>query len=126
MLRDESRLPEFRQQLRSLYERQAPVTDSGKRGQSSTSIPSNFSSLFVRNELRTLYGTRKVNYFILFFLSVFSLLVLGFANGSLNYLDIKKHDTFVNWLTVKIPWTQSGKQFARIKEVLNDPANKKH
>ncbi|HRH65583.1 MAG TPA: ATP-binding cassette domain-containing protein [Bacteroidia bacterium] len=121
---DTEHLQSFREKIRKLYfTPEASVKPEEPKDRNELSHIG-FNRLFVRNELRSLYGKSYVNYFILLFLTIFSLLVLGFANGTLNYIDQKLNDAFVNWVTLKIPWAQSGDRFQEIKEKLNEPANR--
>ncbi|MBL0257211.1 MAG: FtsX-like permease family protein [Bacteroidetes bacterium] len=113
----------FREKLRALYFSKEKHQEAEVQTRAVPLSETGFTKLFIRNELRSLYGKKYVNYFILLFLTVFSLLVLGFANGTLNYIDLKLKDAFVNWVTIKIPWAQSGDRFQEIKEKLNEPAN---
>lgn len=115
----------FRNRIRNLYSSEGKEPESVQTPVKSKLSETGFTRLFIRNELKSLYGKNYLNYFILLFLTVFSLLVLGFANGTLNYIDLKLKDAFVNWVTLKIPYAQSGERFLEIKEVLNEPANKK-
>ena len=69
-----------------------------------------FNALFYLKEGKSLLGKNFVNLWILLLLLSVSLLAIGFANGSLSYLDKKMHDPFVNWVPLKIPWIRSGEK----------------
>lgn len=121
---DERELQLFREKIRDLYFIHSDSSEKMVEGYEQKIPEISFNRLFIRNELNSLYGKRYVNYFILFFLTVFSLLVLGFANGTLNYINLKLNDAFVNWVTLKIPYGQTGERFVEIKDKINAPENK--
>lgn len=68
-------------------------------------IPGDFSfdSLFLKREGTSLLGKRRINLLILSAILVLTFLAIGFANGSLSYLEEKLSSPFVNWLTLDIP-----------------------
>lgn len=114
----------WKEKIRSLYSEVGEKIIGGSRVEAGPNLKTKFPFLFIKNELRTLLGKRLVNYWILFLLSVFTFLVLGFANGSLHYIESKRNDIFVNWLTVKIPWTKTASEFSDFKNELNKESNK--
>ena len=69
--------------------------------------PTTYKKLFLEKEGKVLYGKSKVNLTILITIVSLTLLSIGFANGTLKYLNDKLNDPFVNWLTVGIPWSKS-------------------
>ena len=82
-----------------------------------------FWSLFFRKESLALAGAGMRNLFILIALLLCTFLAIGFANGSISYLEEKIKDPFVNWLTITIPASKSH-EADRMKEELNDASKK--
>ncbi|MCC6599330.1 MAG: ABC transporter ATP-binding protein [Crocinitomicaceae bacterium] len=100
----------FRQKLLAYYEK---VTDR-KKGplikdeSKKAGLSKNFQSLFFKKEGKALSGKRRINLAILSVLLTVTFLAIGFANGSLEYLNEKMNNAFVNWVTISIPWSKSG------------------
>lgn len=84
-----------------------------------------FRRLFFRKEGIALAGKFKLNYLLLGLLFVLTFLAIGFANGSLDYLDKKMNNAFVNWLTVSIPWSRSDVDEV-LRELNQDDIKKKY
>jgi hypothetical protein len=69
-------------------------------------IPSanpDFTFLFLKKEGKTLLGKRYSNFIFLFLILFITFLAIGIANGSLQYLEKKMNDPFINWVSVDIP-----------------------
>ena len=103
-------LQQFKNKILNYYR----ATDDTMKGQKlvvdNVKLPDDrktFRRLFFRKEGRALAGKFKLNYVLLSSLFVLTFLAIGFANGSLDYLDKKMNNAFVNWLTVSIPWSRS-------------------
>lgn len=103
-------LQQFKNKILNYYR----ATDDTMRGQNRVAdnikLPEyrkTFRRLFFRKEGKALAGKFKLNYVLLSCLFVLTFLAIGFANGSLDYLDKKMNNAFVNWLTVSIPWSRS-------------------
>lgn len=62
-----------------------------------------YSQLFLKKEGRTLLGINYSNFIILSLILSFTFLAIGFANGSLDYLNKQLKDAFVNWIPISIP-----------------------
>ena len=60
----------------------------------------NFYKLFFKRELIPLSGRKFSNLWIIVFLLFIAFSVIGFAEGSLRYLEEKMKDPFINWVTV--------------------------
>jgi hypothetical protein len=55
----------------------------------------------------------------------FTFLAIGFANGSIAYLDKKMNDAFVNWLTINVPFSRGGStKIEELKLELNKQENR--
>jgi ABC-type lipoprotein export system ATPase subunit len=116
-------LQEFRAKLSAHYT--LPATSGTPKGtiENKGKLSSNYRSLFLRKESRALMGSRGINLAILVVMLFFTLLVVGFANGSLGYLEQKMQDPFVNWLTIDIPWGKSS-EINDLKRLLNTDEQK--
>ncbi len=86
-----------------------------------------YRKLFVKKEGKVLFGKSNLNLLILVFISSITLLAIGFANGALKYMNQKKNDPFVNWLTIGIPpMKSSADQVREFTETLNSESVKNH
>ena len=96
-----------------------PKADQIAHAKKQTYIP-----LFLKKEGLALSGKRWGNFAILTLILTISFIALGFANGTLDYLQTKMQDAFVNWITVNLPFYRSGDGGKTINELtgtLNDP-----
>ncbi|MEP7170930.1 MAG: ABC transporter ATP-binding protein, partial [Bacteroidota bacterium] len=85
-----------------------------------------YRNLFIRKEGKILMGKSYLNLAILITIIFITLLAVGFANGTLNYLDTKLKDKFVNWLTIAIPASlNSQEQVAEFTDNLNEEGTRK-
>lgn len=66
-----------------------------------------YRQLFKKKEGKALRGKSYENLAALVSMLCLTLLGLGFANGSLSYLQEKLNNPFVNWLSVEVPWIKS-------------------
>lgn len=101
---------EYRKKIKTLYVSNADRTV----GEITDKIrPQNFTSkfhgLFLRKEGKMLAGANFMNLWIMIFLFFFTFLSIGFANGSLSYLETKLDNAFVNWMNIVIPYSQQTK-----------------
>lgn len=82
-----------------------------------------YARLFRKKEGQVLMGKSWSNLSILTLIITFTFLAIGFANGALEYLNVKIKDPFVNWITIPLPSSKStGEPFHQIMDNLN--ANK--
>lgn len=79
-----------------------------------------YKKLFLKKEGRALLGHAYSNLLRLIGIITTTLLAIGFANGSLHYLDRKLNDPFVNWLTINIPSMRLGEVHS-LMENMNAP-----
>lgn len=86
-----------------------------------------FNALFYLKEGKSLLGKYFVNFWILLLLLSVSLLAIGFANGSLSYLDKKMHDPFVDWIPLKVPFERGGEESIKkdLRQIENDSLKKR-
>lgn len=69
-----------------------------------------FFNLFLLKEGKELLGKKYKNFWILLTILFGTFLTIGFANGSLEYLQKKMSDPFVNWVSVNVPFGRSNVQ----------------
>ncbi len=95
----------FRQKLADLYQIDKPIdkVETDKENIEN----STYSSLFLHKEGKALEGKKAINFWLLTIMLAFTFLVIGFANGSLVYLDKKMNNAFVKWMDISIPWGES-------------------
>ncbi len=67
-------------------------------------VHKDFYNLFNKKESEVLFGKSKINFIKLSGIFIITFLAIGFGQGSLNYLDKKMSDPFINWINVEIPW----------------------
>jgi len=82
----------------------------------------NYRNLFFTKEGKALMGKNFQNLLILVVMLCFTFLAIGFANGSLNYLEEKMQDPFVKWMDIEIPWAKQ--DVSELKRSLNDDSLK--
>lgn len=112
----------FRKKLKSFYhaDHEQRTVKSTEATKVDTGI--NYRKLFLRKEGKILFGKSRRNLGVLSLILFFTFLAIGFANGSLEYLDKKMNSAFVNWVTVSIPFGRSGEdQMSVIMSRLDDP-----
>jgi len=100
----------FRERVFGYYENVEDVM-KGKEDETVKELPggrSNYSGLFRSREGRILRGKRFVNLFVIAALLLVTFLSVGFANGSLEYLETKMKNPFVMWITMKVPASRTG------------------
>lgn len=83
-----------------------------------------YKQLFLVKEGRALTGKAYTNLLALMAILSITLLAIGFANGSLEYLNKKLNDPFVNWITITIPQARAD-QTNKILQILNSEEIKK-
>ncbi len=79
---------------------------------------SDFSKLFFKRELLPLTGRNYSNLLIMIAMLFIAFTVIGFAEGSLRYLETKMRDPFINWVNV-IPQPHRGIPINRVLDELN-------
>lgn len=89
-----------------------------------TDLSINYSTLFFKKEGKALLGKKRSNFLILTLILTFTFLAIGFANGSLDYLNKKLNDAFVNWVPISIPSSQNSK-LLELEEDLRDESVQK-
>lgn len=96
-------LNSFKERLRVFYK----TDNEHKPGKAKVTIESDtsvkYSELFLKKEGRALLGKNYSNFIILSLILTFTFLAIGFANGSLDYLNKQLKDAFVNWIPINIP-----------------------
>lgn len=90
---------------------------------SASTVHADFKRLFFRKEGYALAGHRYANIWILVGILFITFMAIGFANGSLSYLQQKMDDPFINWVSVEVP-TGVGEEIDKVKTVLNNTENR--
>ncbi len=114
-------LAEFRSRLRSFYDTR--LTKSARvdaPAKTAARLDQNFDSLFMAREGAALSGKGWTNFLIFSLLLLSTFLAIGFANGSISYLETKVKNPFVNWLNIPVPSSKAASVLERL-EILNDP-----
>jgi hypothetical protein len=70
----------------------------------SEKVHADFLLLFAQKEGKELLGNRFRNFWFLSGILFLTFLTIGFANGSLDYLEKKMSDPFVNWVSIAVPY----------------------
>lgn len=111
----------FRQQLADLY--QAPAAPPGtQQAASDTSTNPTYTSLFFKKEGKALTGKRRINFWILTTMLTLTFMAIGFANGSLDYLNKKMNNAFVKWMSITVPWSEGDNAENIRRKLSNDTA----
>jgi hypothetical protein len=87
--------------------------------QSNVPIHKDFYRLFFRKERRALLGNKRWNFWILCSILFMTFLAIGFANGSLLYLQDKMKDPYVNWVDITVNY-EVADDISEIKKDLNE------
>jgi len=118
---DAAGIAELKSKIRSLYTSNVDKNLQPVQQSSKLNFKNTYTGLFFNKERKALLGKGWVNFIILSSILFFTFLAIGFANGSLHYLDKKMNSAFVNWLTVNIPFEKSDNTFInRLKDRLDD------
>ncbi len=104
---------QFKFKIRGLFSTNNEQTVKTLDERGDVNIKNSYRKLFFQKEGNVLYGRRKANLIVLSVILFFTFLAIGFANGSLDYLNKKMNSAFVNWVSVTVP-------FAKDKEKVND------
>lgn len=91
-------LLDFRNQIKGHFSTvENVISNSADETSELTHLHSNtYFQLFFRKELKSVLGKYLINFWVLSFTILLTLLSLGFANGSLRYLNAKMNSPFVN------------------------------
>jgi len=108
----------FRNKLAELYQAPPPPPNAPKTDTATSANPT-YTSLFFKKEGKALAGKRRINFWILTTMLTLTFMAIGFANGSLDYLNKKMNNAFVKWMNITIPW-QEGDNADNIRRKLRD------
>ena len=118
---DAGKTVELKERIRTLYTSNSDKNQQPQQETQKLNLKNTYRSLFFNKERQALLGKRWVNFIILTSILFFTFLAIGFANGSLHYLDKKMNSAFVSWLTINIPFVKSDNEFIdNLKEHLDD------
>jgi len=111
---------DLRQKIKALYisNTDRNISAIPEEDNQTASFRSKFHWLFFHKEGLMLAGKNHVNLFVLIFLFFFTFLSIGFANGTISYLDTKLSNAFVNWLNISVPMVK-GSEIETIKKELS-------
>jgi len=110
----------FADKIREFYHIEMATDGKKKLIESDSNTSTSYRQLFMKKEGRELLGSGYSNLLRLIGILTLTFLAIGFANGSMNYLNIKLNDPFVNWLTINVPSSRSG-DITSILSQLNQP-----
>lgn len=88
--------------------------------------PVEFTQTFFRNEFNALKGKNYLNVIVLFNILLLTFLAIGFAMGSLDYLDKKMKDPFIKEVNVDIPYSISKRVSDQISLLNEDTIKKRY
>jgi len=99
----------LKNKLRSFYktDNEHKVGKIVSNSNTTADLSINYAKLFLKKEGKALLGKKKSNFFILSLILTFTFLAIGFANGSLDYLNKQLNDPFVNLMTINVPSSQN-------------------
>jgi len=118
------KLIEFRNTIKNLFiTKEGTIKESKTADSHHTNKNSVYQDLFVKREFISLLGKRKLNLFILVITLFLTFLAVGFANGSLNYLNEKMNSAFVNLINFKAT-LDSDEDIDDFIKSLDDPSKK--
>jgi ABC-type lipoprotein export system ATPase subunit len=124
---EKKELQEFRESLVDEFKSEKSVISSIANDNATLSKKITYRKLFLNKESKVLFGKSNVNWLILVFILTFTFVAIGFANGTLNYLNKKLDDAFVNWLAILIPSSKSDQsQVEEFASQLNDSVIKEN
>ncbi len=114
----------FRDKLKGLYKHNTDhVVGIRNKEKGKIKAGKKYKSLFLQKEGLALLGRGWVNFWLMVVMMSLTFLAIGFANGSLSYLDAKIKNPFVNWLTITIPHLKQD-DIPGVLDELNKPAVK--
>lgn len=79
--------------------------------------------LFLDKEGKELRGKKNFNFIILAVIFLFSIVSIGFGSASLNYLDYKMNDPFVNWIKIVLNQQTATNDKIPLNDFLNNKSN---
>jgi len=122
----EKELGSFRNKIKSLFSSDDASAKEHINEKGKTLIKANFKTLFYKRELSALIGKNAENLFVIGLIFLFTFLAIGFANGSLDYLNKKLNSAFVKLVNIPIPSNiaRDPEERAKFLEMLQLPANK--
>lgn len=77
-----------------------------------------FLYIFITKEGIALLGRRYLNLIILFIIMSITIIAIGFANGSLKYLEHKMDNIFIKWISIEVPANKES-TISQVKNVLD-------
>ena len=111
---------QFKLKIRGLFNAGNEQTIKASDEAGDVNLKNSYRKLFFNKEGNVLFGKHKANMIVLSVILFFTFLALGFANGSLDYLNKKMNSAFVNWVSITVPFSQ---QKEKVNELINDLKN---
>ncbi|MEI6885292.1 MAG: hypothetical protein WCO02_12440 [Bacteroidota bacterium] len=84
-----------------------------------------FAEIFFIKEGKELLGRSYTNFWFLFSIFFLTFFAIGFANGSLKYLEEKMSSPFIKWVSIDVPLNKTD-QILGIQKKLNEDSLSKH
>lgn len=84
-----------------------------------------FAEIFFIKEGKELLGRSYTNFWFLFSIFFLTFFAIGFANGSLKYLEEKMSSPFIKWVSIDVPLNKAD-QILGIQKKLNEDSVSKH
>lgn len=123
---DTAAMADFRKMMLGYFKAPSKQIENTGLQKQEQNFARDYRKLFIHKEGKILFGKSYLNLLILVFIISITLLAIGFANGALKYMNQKKNDPFVNWLTIGIPpMKSSADQVREFTETLNSESTKK-
>ncbi len=127
---DIASLASFKEKIRSLYDINLNRKINDPKDEIETNIKEKhkikYKQLFLVKEGRSLIGKGYTNLIALIAILSITLLAIGFANGSLEYLNKKLNDPFVNWITITIPQSRADQTNKMLQTLNSDEVKKEY
>src|ERR1039457_2476388 len=86
----------------------------------SSDISNDFVLLFLKKEGKILLGKSFSNFLFLVGILFITFLAIGIAKGSLEYLERKMKDPFINWMSFDIPYAHESSYYEMTTQLNND------
>ncbi|HYV92783.1 MAG TPA: ATP-binding cassette domain-containing protein [Chitinophagales bacterium] len=116
-----SELFDFKEKLRSTFNTLERTLVKDNNDVDFPAVPLlKFTSLFFKRESSILAGRGKLNLIVLTLILLVTLIAIGFANGSMNYLQQKLNSAYVKWLTVSVPFDKGRERVQELQKDLDD------
>jgi len=107
--KSEIELLQFKNTIKNLFSSKEQTIKSDSTEVAYNYYQFDFFKLFKKRETFSLRGKSARNFSIVSVILVFTFLAIGFANGSLKYMDKTMNSSFVNYISFPVPTNLAGK-----------------